>query len=143
MPTSTERNAAIELDLAKFARKRVIAEAKESTFAANFSPNSIAGITGVTWKLRGSEVARLANDLGYQQSRIVAAADADARNAIFASNIEIPTTEGPQTLTVAQVITLYLAFGGWARAIEQTGESRNWSIDSATTVEAVNAIVWS
>ena len=140
---SAEINAAIQLDLAKFARKRVIAEAKESTFAANFSPNGIAGITGVTWKLRGAEVTRLASDLGYQQSRLAAAADADAKNAILASSIEIPTTEGPQTLTVAQVITLYLAFGAWARAIETTGETRLWSIDSASTIEAANAIVWS
>lgn len=109
---------------------------------AGFDPNGIASITGVTWKLRGSDLSKLANDLGYQQSRIAAAENETARNTLLASSIAIPTTEGLKTLTVAQVVTLYLAFGAWARAIEEQFTDKTWAISQATTEAEANAIVW-
>lgn len=132
----------LPLDYLLQAATNRIAAGYAAAFAAGFDPNGIASIADVTWKLRGADIDKLSKDLGYQQSRIAAAADETARNTLLASNIAIPTTEGPKTLTVAQVVTLYLALGAWARAIEEQFTNKTWTISQATTDAEAIAIVW-
>ena len=132
----------MSLAIAKQSARNRVGYGYGTAINSEYSPNGIAGISGVTWKLRGSDLSKLANDLGYQQSRIVGSDDDAARNALLASGIAIPTTEGLKTLTVAQAVTLYLAFGAWVRAIEEQFTAKTWAISQATTEAEANAIVW-
>jgi hypothetical protein len=98
------------------------------------------GIT--TWRFRGTDVDKITSDAVYLQTRLLLAADGEARTALLSSTINVPTDQGPQPLTVTQAIAAYSEFGSWSRAIIERHEERQRAIQTASTIEAVEAIVW-
>lgn len=124
------------LDAVRAVRSELITAARNGALAVGYQPQDIA------WRFRGTDVDKITSDAVYLQTRLLLAADSESRSALLGSTINVPTDQGPQPLTVTQAIAAYSEFGSWSRAIIEQHEQRQRAIQTASSVEAVEAIVW-
>lgn len=147
MPAQINDNGTIrdmtDAEIAKYDTVDSVKASKGSSLQIEYVDAISAGcaISGKAWRLSPADAELIAQDVTLIGLQLDIANSAQ-KTAILASNIDIPTTAGPQTVTVAEARVMYATFGAWMRALVLRLKTAQTTLTAATTREAINAITF-